>query len=145
MKKLKFQRPLISTVAFEEMFINGKSKEFGWTCLYNERLWSSMLSLLLLMSLDEGKERFKSWVAPWKSWQKALQRGRQRQDSPNLCVSLKLCYHIHISRNNICLYQEIVVDVAKSAIEDHRDDNKNVVDHGEGDDGEDDDALHYLW
>ena len=34
MKKLKFQRPLISTVAFEEMFINGKSKEFGQTCLY---------------------------------------------------------------------------------------------------------------
>ena len=61
MKKLKFQRPLISTVAFEEMFVYGKSKdEFGWTCLYNERLWSSMLSFLLLMSLDEGKERSKS-------------------------------------------------------------------------------------
>ena len=51
---------------------------------------------------------------------------------------------LHIFRNNICLYQEIVVDVAKSAIEDHRDDDKNVVDHGEGDDGEDDDALHDL-
>ena len=51
---------------------------------------------------------------------------------------------LHIFRNNICLYQEIVVDVAESAIEDHRDDDKNVVDHGEGDDGEDDDALHHL-
>ena len=35
MKKLKFHRPLISTVAFEEMFINGESKEFSWTCLYH--------------------------------------------------------------------------------------------------------------
>ena len=51
---------------------------------------------------------------------------------------------LHILRKNICLYQEIVVDVAESAIEDHRDDDKNVVDHGEGDDGEDDDALHDL-
>ena len=50
----------------------------------------------------------------------------------------------HILRNDICLYQEIVVDVAKSAIEDHRDDDKNVVDHGEGNDGEDDNALHGL-
>ena len=51
---------------------------------------------------------------------------------------------LYILRKNICLYQEIVVDVAKSAIEDHRDDNKNVVDHGEGNDGEDDNALHGL-
>ena len=50
----------------------------------------------------------------------------------------------HIFRNNIYLYQEIVVDVAKSAIKDHRDDDKNVVDHGEGNDGEDDNALHGL-
>lgn len=37
--------------------------------------------------------------------------------------------------------QEIVVDVAKAAVEDDGDDDEDIVDDGEGDDGEDDDAL----
>ena len=39
------------------------------------------------------------------------------------------------------IYQEIVVDVAKAAVEDDGDDDEDIVDDGEGDDGEDDDAL----
>ena len=39
------------------------------------------------------------------------------------------------------IHQEIVVDVAKAAVEDDGDDDEDIVDDGEGDDGEDDDAL----
>ena len=38
-------------------------------------------------------------------------------------------------------YQEIVVDVAGTAVEDNGDDDEDVVDDGEADDSEDDDAL----
>ena len=47
----------------------------------------------------------------------------------------------HFRKSSVFNYQEIVIDVTETAVEDDGDDDEDIVDDGEDDDGEDDDAL----
>ena len=142
-----------------------KPRQWCWLTLWNWSStcqWSRRLPVKLCWSVSSQLKLFRysliqKWSdvlppIPWRSSQKEQQRGRRRQGWPKI-VSFRFCEenitpfcYIHsipdfLLRITNTIHQEIVVDVAKAAVEDDGDDDEDIIDDGEGDDGEYDDAL----